>query len=136
MTIRTCRLARVVLLPVLLLLAGAADGHAQTARTRPLMQEKLAHAQHILAALTTSNYGLLLKETQALQRLTQSPQWSELMTAELRPYTSGFVKALGDLAGAADRRDYDAAGTGYSALVAACISCHKHVMNSRIARAP
>jgi len=135
MTIHTGRLARVVALLFPLLLSGAADGHAQTARTRPLMQEKLAHAQRILAALTTSNYGLLQKETQALQRVTQSPQWNELMTAELRPYTSDFVKALGNLAAAAERRDYDAAGAEYGALTAACISCHKHVMRSRIARA-
>ena len=136
MTTRIRRLARVVLLPVLLLLAGAADGRAQTARTGRLMQEKLTHAQRILAALTTSDYALLQKETQALQRVTQSPQWNELMTGELRPYSTGFLKALGDLATAAERRDYDAAGTGYGALTAACISCHKHVMRSRIARAP
>jgi len=136
MRTRTRRLARVVLLPVLLLLTGAAGGYAQTARTGRLMQEKLTHAQRILAALTTSDYALLQKETQALQRITQSPQWSELMTAELRPYASGFIKALGDLSGAAERRDYDAAGAGYGTLTAACISCHKHVMRSRIARGP
>jgi len=136
MTIRIRHLARVVLLPVLLLLAGAANGHAQTARTGRLMQEKLTHAQRILAALTTSDYALLQKETLALQRVTQRPQWNELMTAELRPFATGFVKALGDLAAAADRRDYDGAGAAYGALTAACISCHKHVMRSRIARAP
>lgn len=136
MTTRTRRFARVALLLVPLLLSGAADGHAQTARTGRLMQEKLAHAQRILAALTTSDYALLQRETQALQRITQSPQWNELMTAELRPYASGFVKALGDLAAAAERRDYDAAGSGYGTLTAACINCHKHVMRSRIARAP
>ena len=113
---------------------GAASADAQTARTRRVMQDKLAHAQHILAALTTSNYTLLQRETLALQRITQSPQWTELMTAELRPYTGSFLKALADLAAAADRRDYDAAGASYGALTAACIGCHKHVMNSRIAR--
>ena len=83
MTTRTRQLARVALLLFPLLLSGAAEGHAQTARTRGLMQEKLTHAQRILAALTTSNYGLLQKEMLALQRLTQSPQWNELMTASL-----------------------------------------------------
>ena len=136
MTTHIRRLARVALLLVPLLFSGAPDVHAQTARTGRLMQEKLTHAQRILAALTTSDYALLQKETQALQRITQSPQWNELMTSELRPHATGFVKALGDLAAAAERRDYDAAGAGYGALTAACISCHKHVMRSRIARAP
>ena len=117
----------------LLLAAGAAD--AQTARTGRLMREKLLHAQRILAALTTSNYTLLQTETRALNTIAESPQWKELMTAELRPYTSGFTKALADLAAASDRRDYDAAGASYAALTTACIACHKHVMNARIARA-
>ena len=117
----------------LLLAAGAAD--AQTARTGRLMREKLLHTQRILAALTTSDYTLLQNETRALTRITDSPQWKELMTAELRPYTNGFTKALGDLAAASDRRDYDAAGASYAALTTACIACHKHVMNARIARA-
>ena len=136
MTRRTGTLARVVLLLVPLVLSGVDGVQAQTARTHRLMQEKLSHAQRILEALTTSDYGLLQKEAQALQRLTQSPQWSELMTSRLRPYAGGFVKALDELSAAAQRRDYDGAGAGYSAVVAACVSCHKHVMGSRIARAP
>ena len=58
------------------------------------------------------------------------------MTAEFRPYTAGFLKALADLSAAADRRDYDAAGASYSALTMACFQCHKYVMSSRIARRP
>jgi len=127
---------RLGILTIVFVAVAATAAPAQTARTKRLMQEKLAHAQHILAALTTSNYGLLLKETQALKQVTQSPQWNELMTAELRPYTGDFLKALGDLTAAAERRDYDAAGASYGALTAACIGCHKHVMSSRIARAP
>jgi hypothetical protein len=130
MTTRTCALI------VSVLLAGAGIANAQTPRTGRLMQEKLLHSQRILAALTTSNYALLQKETLALTRITRNPTWTELITPELRPYTGDFTKALADLAAAADRRDYDAAGKSYSALTAACFACHKHVMNSRIARAP
>jgi len=118
------------------MLLGATYAGAQTARTGRLMREKLQHSQRILAALTTSDYTLLQRETQALTRVTQSPQWAELMTVELRPYTGAFLKALADLAAASDRRDYDAAGASFSALTTACFGCHKHVMSSRIARAP
>jgi hypothetical protein len=127
---------RIGALAVSLLLLGCACADAQTARTSRLMQDKLLHAQRILAALTTSNYTLLQKETLALTTLTQSPKWSELMTAELRPYTGAFARALADLAAAADRRDYDSAAASYNALTTACLACHKHVMSSRIARAP
>lgn len=119
-----------------MVLVGANVADAQTARTGRLMREKLLHSQRILAALTTSDYTLLQKETLALTQVTKNPIWTELITAELRPYTGGFTKALADLAAAADRRDYDAAGASYSELTTACFSCHKHVMSSRIARKP
>ena len=127
----TTRITSLVLAGMLLAAGGAS---AQTARTGRLMREKLLHSQRILAALTTSDYALLQRETLALTKVTESPMWAELMTAELRPYTGGFTRALKDLSAAADRRDYDAAGASYSALTTACFSCHKHVMNARIAR--
>jgi hypothetical protein len=118
------------------LLFGAVCADAQTARTGRLMREKLQHSQRILAALTTSNWAQLQRETQALTRVTKNPLWTDLMTAELVPYTSGFLKALADLSAASDRRDYETAGASFSALTTACFQCHKHVMSSRIARAP
>ena len=127
----TTRITALVLAGLLL---GAGGAGAQTARTGRLMREKLLHSQRILAALTTSDYALLQRETQALTKVTQSPIWAELMTAELLPYTGAFARALKDLSAAAERRDYDAAGANYSALTTACFGCHKHVMNSRIAR--
>ena len=129
MTTRLCALI------VSALLLGVTVADAQTARTGRLMQEKLLHSQRILAALTTSNYALLQKETLALTQVTKNPTWTELMTSELRPYTGGFTKALADLTAAADKRDFDAAAASYSAVTAACFTCHKHVMSSRIARA-
>jgi cytochrome c556 len=116
------------------LMAGVST--AQTARTARLMREKLLHAQRILAALTTSDYGLLRRETQALTTITKTPAWSELITPDLRPYTTGFSKALADLSAASERNDYDTAGAAYAALTAACIECHKHVARSRIAVTP
>jgi hypothetical protein len=49
-----------VMVVMLLLAAGAAD--SQTARTAPLMRDKLVHAQSLLEALTTSNFELLTRE--------------------------------------------------------------------------
>ena len=114
--------------------AGAAS--SQTARTGRLMREKLQHSQRILAALVTSDYGLLQRETRALTAINESPEWSMLITPDLRPYTSEFTKALADLSAASGRRDYDAAGASYGALTASCIACHKQVAKSRIADRP
>ena len=127
---------RLGVLVVSILLTGALGAGAQTPRTGRLMREKLLHAQRILAALTTSDQALLERETLALTKITESPTWTELMTADLRPYAGGLTRALADLSAAAERRDYDVAAASYSALTGACFSCHKHVMNRRIARAP
>lgn len=120
---------------IAVLALSASEAGAQTARTGRVMREKLQHSQRILQALTTSDWALLQRETQALGAVTKTPTWTELITPELRPYTAGFQKALADLSKAAERRDYDAAGASYAALTSACFSCHKHVMNSRIAQA-
>jgi hypothetical protein len=122
------------IIAAIVLLVQSAD--AQTVRTGRLMREKLLHSQRILAALTTSDYALLQKETRALTTITENPEWAEMMTGALRPFTGGFINTLADLSAAAARRDYDAAGKSYTALTAACFNCHKHVMNSRIARTP
>jgi len=122
---------RFVVIAVLAL--GASGASAQTARTGRVMRDKLQHSQRILQALTTSDWALLRRETQALSAVTKTPTWTDLITPELRPYTGGFERALAELSKAADRRDYDAAGSSYAALTSACFACHKHVMSSRIA---
>ena len=116
-----------------LLLTGSVAS-AQTARTGRVMREKLQHSQRILQAVATSDWAMMQRETEALTAITKTPTWTELMTSELRPYAGGFQQALEELSKAADRRDYDTAGASYTALTTACFACHKHVMNSRIAR--
>jgi hypothetical protein len=111
----------------------ACDASAQTARTGRLMREKLQHSQRILQAVTTSDWTLLQRETQALTAVTKNPTWLELMTPELRSYGNEFQKALEELSKAAGRHDYDTSGRSFLSLTSACLSCHKHVMNSRIA---
>jgi|SRR5215831_3399998 len=113
--------------------ASTFTASAQTARTGRLMREKLQHSQRILQAVTTSDWALLERETQALTTITKSPTWTEVMRPEFRPYADGFQQALAELSTAAGHRDYDSAGRSYLALTGACLTCHKHVMNSRIA---
>lgn len=127
------RTRRAIMLSTAVALMFSSVASSQTARTGRLMREKLQHSQRILAALVTSDYGLLQRETQALTVITRSPEWSTLITPDLRPYTSDFTRALAALAAASERRDYDAAGANYGTLTASCIACHKHVAKARVA---
>ena len=116
-----------------LLLVAGVTAHGQTLRTRRVMREKLVHTQRILEALTTSNLTVLERESLALLQVTESPQWSEVNTPELRPYTDAFVKAIKDLAESARQRDLDAAAAQYGTLTMTCYRCHKYRKDSRVA---
>ena len=127
---RMCR--GMLAITIVILCAGAAP--AQTARTAPMMREKLIHAQGVLEALTTSNFDLLGREAAALSRITQSPRWSELKTKELRIPVEDFLKAVKDLDAASKRRDLDGAAASYGAVVSSCYQCHRRLKDLRIAR--
>lgn len=108
--------------------------HGQTPRTGRVMRTKLAHTQRILEALMTSDYAMLERESVALSRVTETPEWAELKTAELKAFTDNFLRATHDLAEAARQRDLDAAAVRYGALTMACYRCHQYRKGARIAR--
>jgi len=112
----------------------AAVSPAQTPRTGLIMREKLAHAQKVLEALTTSNQALLERESGALTRIAASPQWGELRTRELTGYTDAFLKAVADLDTDAHMRDFDAAAADYNRMVTTCYQCHRLLKGRRLAR--
>jgi cytochrome c556 len=125
---------RSIMLAIVIVILHTGTIPAQTARTAPMMREKLAHAQGVLEALTTSNYDLLGREAGALSRIAQSPRWSELKTKELRVQVDDFLKAVNELDAASKRRDLDSAAASYGAVVASCYQCHRRLKDSRIAR--
>lgn len=127
---------RLIAVPVIVaaLMGSALVAIGQTPATGRMMREKLAHAQRLLEAITTSNYKLLEHESVALSRLTETPRWEDLKTPEFRGYSDDFLKAILDLTEAAKARDLDAAAVHYGSLVAACYRCHRHVKDARIAR--
>jgi cytochrome c556 len=126
---------RLGLFALVILLAGGVITSAQTARTGGVMRQKLGHTQKLLEALTTSNQALLARESEALSGIAASPAWNELRTPELRGYTDRFLKAVADLDAAAKRRDLDTAATSYNTLITTCYQCHRHMKDSRIAKA-
>jgi hypothetical protein len=114
---------------------ASASGAAprQTAATSRVMREKLTHAQRLLEAITTSDYALLERESQALSRLTNDLGWMVLKTPEYRRQSDTFLRAADDLVAAAKQRDLDLAAMHYVSLTMSCYQCHRYVKNSRIA---
>jgi cytochrome c556 len=125
-------------LAITLALAGVVAGvrpvDGQTTETRRLMRDKLAHAQRLLEAITTSNYGLLERESAELSNITRSPWWAVLKTREFRTFSGDFRAVADAMSEAARQRDMDGAAEKYSSLVASCYACHRYVKGQRLAR--
>jgi cytochrome c556 len=126
-----CSIAIVTIVLVTVIVVRTTD--AQTVQTKRVMQQKLAEAQQLLAALVTSNWIVLGQRTAALQALTNQPGWQVLNTPEFRNETMAFQRASQALATAATQRDQRTALTAYNDLVTSCVECHRYVARSRIA---
>ena len=131
----TANRAIVVLATVLMaILLSTERAATQTPATGRLMRQKLTHAQRLLEAITTSNYNLLERETQALVAIPQSPAWMVLNSPEYRRYSEAFQKATQALLMAAKNRDLDKAVTVYQDVTMSCYRCHQYIKNMRLAK--
>jgi cytochrome c556 len=119
-----------------LLLAMTQSGAAQTPTTGRLMREKLTHAQHLLEALTTSNFALLERESDALAKIPLQPGWMVLHSPEYRQYSESFLRAVVDMNASAKARDMDEAAKQFQSLTMSCYQCHRYIKNSRLAQQP
>jgi hypothetical protein len=115
-------------------LAFSASAASQAPPTRRLMRDKLAHAQGVLEALTTSNYDLLQSHAAELIRATELPAWQALKGPEYRRYSGDFLRVAQSLRQRAVDRDLDAAAADFSSLTLACYECHSYMKRARLAK--
>jgi cytochrome c556 len=122
----------------MMLVLGTSSGSAapQTAATSRVMREKLTHAQRLLEAITTSDFALLERESQALSKVTSDLGWMVFKTPEYRRQSDTFLRATEDLVAAAKQHDLDLAAMHYVSLTMSCYQCHRYVKNMRIAGKP
>lgn len=116
------------------LIAPADIGQAQNDQTRQVMGQKLERSEQMLAALVTSNWDSLDRNTQALRALTTQLGWQALQFPEYNKYTDAFQRSTTALGDAARARDGEAALLAYNALVSSCVQCHRYVARARIVR--
>lgn len=130
---RTVTSALFALSLMMMLLSSSGAASPRTAATARVMRDKLLHAQLLLQAITTSDYALLERESQALSRATNELGCMVLKTPEYRRQSDTFLRATEDLVTAAKQRDLDLAAMHYMSLTMSCYQCHRYVKNSRIA---
>jgi hypothetical protein len=119
---------------LLLVLTCVVPSHGQTRASARVMRDKLAHSQHLLEAIVTSDFAALERHSADLARLTRSEEWLVFKSPEYARQTADFTRAIEDLRVAAERRDVDAAAVQYATVTLTCVQCHRHVKDSRLAR--
>lgn len=129
-------IARLVLALLALTASVTAPVQAQTSLTRQVMREKLTHSSQLLAALVTSNWAALERESAALDAVTLKPGWDVLRAPEYVRQTGNFHLSVDALEEASRLRDQRQALSAYNGLVASCVECHRYVARARVAREP
>ncbi len=107
----------------------------QTPALNKVMRAKLGHSQAILAAVITSDWASLDRESRALAMAVRDPAWGAALTGpEYIRHSDAFSRALQDLIEASARRDQEAAGNAHIVLTTSCVRCHVLMTRRRIAK--
>jgi hypothetical protein len=107
----------------------------QLPRLSQVMRAKLGHSQAILAAVITSDWPALDRESRALALAVRDPAWTAALTEpEYLRQSDAFSRALQDLIEVSARRDLEAAANAQVSLTISCVRCHLYMTRRRIAQ--
>src|SRR5258708_3321573 len=122
---------------VAIVVAGFLVGSGQSERphnVRDFMRAKLSHSQKVLEGLTTEDFDMIAKNSQAMSLLSQATNWQVLQTEEYLQQSRDFRRTADSLTEAAKKKNLDGAALAYVELTMKCINCHKYVRGVRMAR--
>lgn len=109
----------------------AARGQEPRPHTRAeFMRLKLEYSKQVLEGLTMENYQTIIKNAQALKKLSEAAEW-EVPTipnaGEYIVFTSEFQRLTDELVKKAKEKNMDGATLAYLRLTMNCVNCHKYV---------
>lgn len=118
----------------LLAMAGAQPSSGD-ARMQAIMRSKLANSQSLLKAIVTTDYKEIDRAAVALSRISEMEivSWQNPPKRDYTEQAMLFMSAVDDLREAAQRRDIEAVGADYSALITTCVHCHAYIRDARVA---
>ena len=103
-------------------------------QSKQVMRRKLDASEQLLAALVTSNWVALDRQSRALKAQTGDPGWDQMRLPEFQKHTAAFIQSTDSLIQAAGRRDQREALVAYNGLVTSCVECHRFVSRARIVK--
>lgn len=97
-----------------------------------LMVVKLEDSKRVLEGLTTENFDLVVKNSQAMSLLSEDAAWQVLQTPEYVERSAEFRRTADRLTAAAKKKNLDGAALAYVELTMKCIDCHKYVRDQQV----
>ena len=97
-----------------------------------LMVVKLEDSKRVLEGLTTENFDLVVKNSQAMSLLSEDAAWQVLHTPEYVERSAEFRRTADRLTAAAKKKNLDGAALAYVELTMKCIDCHKYVRDQQV----
>ena len=91
---------------------------------------KLEYSKLVLEGLTLENYQTIIKNAQALKKLSEAVEWEVptiLNVGEYIDFISEFQRLTDELVKKARERNTDGATLAYVRLTVNCVNCHKYV---------
>lgn len=104
---------------------------AQEDKLAKFMRAKLYHSEKTLEGLTTEDFDLVAKHSQAMSLLCQDEMWSVVRTVEYDQRSTEFRRSVDAITKAAREKDLDAATLAYLDTTMKCVSCHKYVRKEK-----
>jgi len=99
-----------------------------------LMQMKLDNSKKVLEGLTSEDFDLVMKNSQAMSLLSEDAAWQVLQTPEYVERSAEFRRTADRLTAAAKKKNLDGAALAYVELTMKCIDCHKYVRDQQVRR--
>jgi len=110
---------------------------AQAPVMRSVMQDKLRNTQALLQSVVAADFASIDRAASRLSRISETEigSWQTPGQPEYTRQAMAFMSSVRGLREAARRRDADAVGKAYGALVSSCIECHVVVRKMKLVSA-
>lgn len=125
-----------VLAALALVLPGLGDAPPAPKKDDPghgIMRKKLEYSQKLLEALALQDYGGVIRNADELMTLSKKAEWKVMQTPQYELYSNDFRRTLGEMTASAKDKNIDGVALKYVEMTLACVKCHKHVREVRMA---
>lgn len=101
-----------------------------------MMQKKLQFAQKLLGGIALNDLDQVQHTAKELLTLSKLAEFRVLKTPAYELHSNEFRRSLDEIIKGAKDRNIDSATLGYLDMTLACVRCHKHVREVRVAELP